>query len=121
MYQNRTNPGKNRLYVTMKGKLELPEIKTACSDALQKARSIKSGFDTISDISEFIPATEECRLVMQETMKTLKEMGMARVVRIVPASAAVAANQWQRTSRAAGYTADQAPTLEEAEKMLDAH
>jgi hypothetical protein len=46
-------------------------------------------------------------------------MGMKHVVRIVPANATVAAFQWQRTSRSAGYEAHQAPTLAEAEALLD--
>jgi hypothetical protein len=52
-------------------------------------------------------------------MKQLKELGMNKVVRIVPDNALVAGNQWQRTSRAAGYSAEQAPTAADAEVLLD--
>ncbi len=119
MYKNRADVIKNRLYVTFKGKMELDEIKIACANAHQEARRLRAGFGVISDVSEFFPATEDGRLAMQQTMKTLNEMGMGEVVRIVPSNAQVAGNQWQRTSRAVGYVAHQVPTLAEAEKLLD--
>jgi hypothetical protein len=120
MYRNRVDTLKNRMYVMFKDKMEVAEIRAACADILQEAKRLKSGFGIISDIGEFFPATEEGRLVLQETMKTLKkEKGMGQVVRVVKASAQITVNQWQRSSRAAGYQAEQAPSVAEADTLMD--
>jgi hypothetical protein len=120
MYEIRSNLNKNRLYITVRGKLDVNEGKMFVNSALQEAKKLRPGFGTISDISEFIPASEEVRLLVQEGMNSLKSMGVGPVVRVVKQENAVVANQWQRSSRAAGYTADQAASQEEAEKKLDA-
>ena len=119
MYKNRIDMAKNRYYVTFQGKMEVEEIKQAAAEALQMVKQLKRGFGTVSDISTAIPANEEGRLLMQNAMKALKEAGMGQVVRIVPPAATVMGNQWQRSSRAVGYSADEAPTLAEAERRLD--
>jgi acetyl/propionyl-CoA carboxylase alpha subunit len=119
MYKNRADIQKNRLYVLFQGKMDIDEIKAGSINVLDEAKRLKPGFGIISDISGFVPTTEEGRLLIQETMKTLKDMGMKHTVRIVPVEASVVGLQWQRSSRAAGYEARQVPTLAEAEDFLD--
>ena len=119
MYRNHVSIPKNRLYVMAEGKMEVDEVKLASADVLRLAKQLKPGFSIISDVSRFMPVTEEGRLVMQGAMKAAKELGMGHAVRIVPSAAQVVANQWQRSSRSAGYVAEQAPTLAEAERLLD--
>jgi hypothetical protein len=119
MFKNHADASKNRLYVNFFGKMETDEIRKACNNALDETKKLKPGFGIISDISTFVPTSEEGRLEMQGAMKKLKEMGASHVVRIVTAGATVTALQWQRTSRSIGYEADQAPSLPEAEAMMD--
>jgi len=119
MYTNRADITKNRLYVTFKGRMEANDVKSGGANVLLEARKLKSGFGVISDIAEFTPTTEEGRQVMQDTMKRLKEMGVGHVVRIVKEQSSVSGYQWQRTSQAAGYKADQVLTLAEAETLLN--
>jgi hypothetical protein len=119
MYNNHGDIQKNRLYIVVQGKIEADEIKAACSNILDEASHLKPGFGAISDISSFVPLTEEGRLILQNTMKALLDMGMKHVVRIVPPGAAVAGMQWQRTSRSVGYEALQTPSLGEADILLD--
>ena len=119
MYNNHGDIQKNRLYIVVQGKIEADEIKAACANILVEAKRLKPGFGAISDISSFVPVNEEGRLILQDTMKSLLDMGMKHVVRIVPPGAAVAGMQWQRTSRTVGYEALQAPSLGEAEALMD--
>lgn len=119
MYANRADIGKNRLYVTFKGRMEFDEVNKGGANVLQEAKKLKPGFGIISDISEFIPTTEDGRMEMQRVMKTLKDMGLGHVVRIVKGASSVAGYQWQRTSKAAGYTAAEVGTLADAEILLN--
>ncbi|HPH94701.1 MAG TPA: hypothetical protein PKW33_09305 [Anaerolineaceae bacterium] len=119
MHEVKVNTNKNRLYLTIKGRYTVPEITEVATLITGEAKKLKANFGIVSDISEFVPASEEVRLIMQDTMKKLKDMGLGHVVRVIKSDAVVAANQWQRTSRAAGYTADQAETVAEADKKLD--
>jgi hypothetical protein len=121
MLEIKVNTTKNRLYITIKGKMSRDEIITSGDAIFEKSKQLNSGFGVISDISEFMPLDEEGRLIMQNIMKTVKEYGMGHVVRVIKEDgiAQVTVNQWQRTSRQAGYIADNATNALDAEKKLD--
>jgi hypothetical protein len=119
MYKNQINLAKNRMVLTLKGKTELDELHAWSNDLLSQLKKLKPGFGVISDIHECQPTSEEGRMVIQETQKKAKEMGMGNVVRIAEKSNIITAMQWQRSSRAVGYKAVEADSLAEAEKILD--
>lgn len=119
MYEVKSNIPKNRIYLVIKGKVDLEEIKKVSAAIIAESKRLKTGFGVISNIMDFIPADESVRTVMMETMRLMKEGGMGHVVRIVKQDGVVVANQWQRTSRQAGYSAEQAYSVEEAEHILD--
>jgi len=120
MYQVRAVPEKNRLYITLKGRVELSQVQAGVKEVVSEVKKLKRGFAVITDIAEAQPTSEEARLVMQQTMSTVREFGMGRAVRVVSEASMVAANQWQRSSRStAGYTADQVRSIQEAERLLD--
>jgi methyl-accepting chemotaxis protein len=110
---------KNRLYVGLRGCMGASEVRLASAEFIQNARQLRPGFGIISDLSTFVPTSEEGRLELQALQKSLKDLGVGHVVRVVPASAKVGAKQLQRSSQAAGYTAMEAPTAAEAERLLD--
>ena len=119
MYTNHASVLKNRLYLTLKGKVDVTELRAWSADLLAEARKLKPGFTTVSDILECEPTTEEGRRIVQETQAQAKALGMGHVVRITRGANPVTANQWQRSSRAVGYTASEASSVEEADKLLD--
>ena len=119
MYKNVANVIKNRLYLTLKGKAEVKELQAWSDNLLVEAKKLKAGFGVISDILECQPTTEEGRLIIQTTQLKAKEMGMGNVVRITKGANAITSNQWQRSSRAVGYVALEAGSVDEADKMLD--
>jgi hypothetical protein len=116
-----SNTTKNRLYLKLAGLLTVQEINEGIEKQLKpELKKMKAGFSIISDISEFKPTSEEGRQLIQVAMGEAKKAGMGDVVRIVPnGEALITANQWQRTSRQAGYMAVQVQDLAEAEKLLD--
>ena len=119
MYDIRSNIFENRIYIRLKGKLEIEEIKTLSNQAIKDARKLYSGFVKITDIRELAPASEEVRLEIQNMMRALHTMGMGGVIRIVSPQAIVTSNQFQRSSRAAGYLAHEVASPAEAERILD--
>jgi hypothetical protein len=119
MFDIRCNYFEHRLLVTASGKIDLNEIQSASLDLLKNAHKLGEGFVLITDIRELAPAPEEGRLQIQNTLKELLALGMAGEIRIVNEQNAVTSNQWQRTSRAIGYTAPEVSSLVEAENFLD--
>ena len=119
MYKNHANLAKNRLYITLKGKADVPELQAWSDNLLAEAKKLKAGFGVISDILECQPTTEDGRQIIQTTQKKAKDLGMGHVVRITQGANAITANQWQRSSRAVGYVAGEAGSVEAADKMID--
>lgn len=121
MNEIQSNQNKNRIYITLKGKVGMDEVIAVIDKIKSDIRTLKPGYSVVSDIADFVPVSEEVRQMIADTMKHMKDNGMGKVVRIIndTPTSTVTGNQWARTSRIAGYTADTAPTLEEAEKILD--
>jgi hypothetical protein len=119
MLDVRSNFFEHKLFITASGKFDLAEIKAAAINLLRNAQKLGDGFILITDIRNLSPASEEGRLEIQNILKELLGLGMAGEIRIVDKLNAVTTNQWQRTSRAIGYTAPEVNNLLEAEKLLD--
>lgn len=119
MYDVRMNPFENYITVTVKGKLEINDIQALAVRLLSDVKRLQPGFIVISDISEMAPASEDGRLVIQDAMRALREAGLGQAIRVVAPAMQITANQMQRTSRAAGYTAIEVASVAEAERTLD--
>lgn len=119
MFDVRTNPFENKLLFIAKGKMELPEVQAACQALIKNAQKLQPGFIKISDIHELEVLSEEGRLEFQNAMKQIKEMGLGSAIRVVSDQYIVTANQFQRTSRSAGYTAMEVKSMQEAERLVD--
>jgi hypothetical protein len=119
MLDIRSNFFEHKIIITASGKTDLAEIKTASENILKSAQKLGPGFVVITDIRGFAPAPEEGRLEIQNTLKELLGLGMAGEIRIIDIQNAVTSNQWQRTSRAIGYTAPEVSSLVEAERLID--
>ncbi|MCL5028987.1 MAG: hypothetical protein M1480_08215 [Bacteroidetes bacterium] len=103
----------------LKGRIDVVEMQAWSDDLISGLKRLKPGFSVISEILECQPTTEEGRQILVETQRKAKELGMGNVVRIVKMMNAVTANQWQRSSRSVGYSALEAESVEDADKILD--
>ncbi len=119
MFKNQPDFVKNRMHLMLKGKIDLNEMNAWSADLLSQLKRLKPGFSVISEIAECQPTTEDGRQVLINTQKSAKEMGMGHVIRIIKDSNFVTANQWQRSSRAVGYAAMEAESVDAAIKLLD--
>ncbi len=116
-YWSRADVNKNRLYVVLQGFIQGDEAKEAADIAIAEAKKLRPGFDVINDISTVKATSEQGVMELLRCQTFLKERGVGRVIRVVP-EVTVGSMQIARTSKQAGYEADTARTIEEAEEML---
>lgn len=119
MYDVRANTFENHLLILLKGKLELAEAIQASEKIKKVVKGLVPGFTVVTDIRDLAPAAEDVRQVLLTVMQSMKTAGLGIEVRVVNPQNMVTANQLQRTSRAAGYTAQEVGSVTEAEKMID--
>ena len=113
----RADVSKNRIYLVLAGFFNDEEMKKAADQAIQEVKKLKPGFAVINDISKFKPTTPQGAEEMKRAQEFVQTAGVGRVIRIVE-SAVLTEMQFARTSRAAGYTAETAASIQEAEAML---
>ena len=121
MYQSKVDIEKNRLYVTLKGRITAEESKKAANQVIEDIKKLTSGFDVITDISEFEPVTQNEANMLIAVHKALTEQGVNRIVRVVgnELKATVGKIQFERTSKQSKLVAENFDALEDADRYLD--
>ncbi len=120
-YRINANVKKNRLYLILKGFFTDEEVHKAAELTISEIDKLKPGFSIINDISNFKPASPAGAEEIKRCQIYASEHGVKRIVRVVGKDAvasAITAMQFSRTQQQAGYTADIAATVEDAEKLL---
>ncbi|GAB6096067.1 hypothetical protein JCM14469_23200 [Desulfatiferula olefinivorans] len=119
MYMIKSNIEKNRLYITL-GKMDDPEIRGLIKDITYNTAQLKPGFTCLVDIRNMdIKYSEKQMFTMELIMGGLVDAGMGRVVRVVSKKNKISQMKMEQESRALGYRARPASTIEEAERILD--
>ncbi len=118
MYDIQADVGKNRLSLVLKGFMNVDETKAAAEEAVAQAKTLKSGFTVINDITEFKPSSAEGAEHIKWAQMEVQKMGVGRVIRVIGKSQ-LGKMQFERTQKDAGYQADVAATMEEAEKLAE--
>jgi hypothetical protein len=115
----RSDVDKNRLYITL-GKMEDNDIRGLIKEITHSTSMLKPGFGCLVDIRNMdIKYTEKQMTVMEIVMGGLLDAGMGRVVRVVSKKNKISQMRMEQESRALGYRARPASTIEEAERILD--
>lgn len=114
----RADVAKNRLYLVLGGFFADAEMVPIVDKCIAEAKKLKPGFDVINDISEFKPATPKGADEIKRAQIFVKENGVRKVIRVV-GEAVLTQAQFDRQGKSAGYAADTASTVAEAEKILD--
>jgi hypothetical protein len=119
MYMIRSDKEKNRLYITL-GKMVDGEVRGLIKEITHNAAALKSGFTCLVDIRNMdITYSEKQMYTMELVMGGLLDAGMGRVVRVVSKKNKISQMRMEQESRALGYRARPASTIEEAERILD--
>jgi hypothetical protein len=118
-YDVRANTIKNRLYVRMVGSMSDAEAKQVATTIMEEIKKLKAGFTVINDISQLKPAGEQATEHLKAAQQASARHGCSRVVRVVGAQS-ITHMQWNRTlQNSMGVRADQAASVEEAERLLE--
>jgi anti-anti-sigma regulatory factor len=117
VFSVRSDPDRNRLYLTMAGHLDGAERQVVTKALMAEAAKLQPGFDIVSDISA-LHATDEAGFKdLLRAKAALKLKGSGRVVRVVKIP--LSRIQITRVSEAAGYDSDCVDSVEEADRLLD--
>jgi hypothetical protein len=118
MYTVKADVAKNRLYVTMVGFFKAEEMKECTDKTIEESKKLKSGYDVVTDISQFKPAGPETVKEIERGQAHFKATGVGRGIRVVGESV-LSGMQFTRTGKTIGYDPDTVATVADAEKLLD--
>lgn len=116
-YKVRADVRKNRLYLVLDGFFNESEAKEIADRTIREVQKLRPGFDVINDISNFKPTSQQGADQIKRAGIFVRNYGVGRLIRVVP-SASIGSMQFTRKSREAGYDAEVASSVEEAERML---
>jgi hypothetical protein len=120
MFEAESDVRNNRLYLTLNGRIEREELETAADEAVAEADRLRGGFDIINDLSGFAPPSPEAAKPIKRAQAELVEMGVDRVVRVVDEETSqVVVRAFDRRSKDVGYSGETAPSVAEAERLLE--
>ncbi len=117
MFRVTSDPERNRLYITLAGHMEGPERQEAMKALLAETAKLSEGFGVVSDISSLHASNEEGFKDLLRVKAALKLKGAGPIVRVVKIP--LSRIQFERITEAAGYRAEEANSLEEADRRLD--
>lgn len=118
MFRVTSDATKNRLHITLAGYLEGPERQEALKAIMAEAGKLAPGSDVINDISALHASNKEGFKDLLRAKSALKLKGVGHIIRVVKIP--LSHMQIERISKAAGYEADSAESIEEADRRLDA-
>ena len=117
MFSVRSDPARNRLYITLSGYLEGPERQAAMKALLAEAVKLTEGFDLVTDISTLHASNEAGFQDFLRAKSGLRMKGVGQVIRVV--KIVLSRLQVARITEAAGYESEYVDSLEAADRRLD--
>lgn len=117
MFAVASDPDRNRLYITLSGHLEGPERQAAMKALIAETSKLTEGFGVVSDISALHATNEEGFKDLLRVKASLKLKGAGPIIRVVKIP--LSRIQFERITEAAGYRAEEANSVEEADRRLD--
>lgn len=116
----RVDRGKNRLYIKISGFFRGKDVDPVMAEFESVMRDLKPGFDTVTDLSEFVPGAPGASAALTRGGEMLAKHGRRRGVRIT-GGLMTGLMQFQRMLK--GVFDDEntrfAKSIAEAEEMLD--
>jgi len=118
MYEIRIEIAKNRLYTTLSGFFSTEEAKKAVDEVIEATQKLKPGYDVITDVTLFKPASPEAAKEIGRVQAHFATSGLRRGLRVIGANT-MAELQFNRLAKQTTYDANNVATVEDAEKILD--
>jgi len=117
MYKITVDTQRNRLYITLVGFFAADEIKRCGDETIAATCKLKTGYDVVTDISQFKPGTAEVAKDIERVQAHFIKSGARQGVRIVGQNSS-SSMQFNRVGKIAGYQSTAVGTLAEAEAFL---
>lgn len=106
---------KNRIYITL-GEMGTGDGKKMMAEIKKKVKKLQKGFAGVSDITNFkLTDPGEAVLWTDKILKSLADAGMVRAVRVTSSLTTT-----REMKEKHGYILSLAPSIEEADKLLNA-
>ncbi|MCU0305086.1 MAG: hypothetical protein MUC56_13630 [Thermoanaerobaculales bacterium] len=116
----RVDRAKNRLYIKLSGFFRGADVEPAMRDLEAAVRDLRPGFDTVTDLSSFVPGSPGAGDALTRAGELLRAKGRRRGVRIT-GGLITGLMQFQRLLK--GVFSDEhtrfAKSLREADEILD--
>jgi hypothetical protein len=119
-YEVRVDPIKNRLYIRIIGFFRGKDVEPALAALEVALRDVKPGFDTVTDLSEFLPGAPGAASALARGAEMVKAKGRRRGVRIT-VGLMTGIMQFQRFLKGVfdDKTTRSAKSIQEADEILD--
>ena len=117
MFSITSDQARNRLYITLAGYLDGPERQAAMKALIAEAAGLAEGFGVVTDISALHASNEEGFKDLLRVKAALKLKGAGPIIRVV--GIPLSRIQFERITEAGGYQAEEADSLEAADRRLD--
>lgn len=120
MFQIRINYKRNALLNVMSGRIDAEEAKSIVKKFQEGVTRLKPGFAVITDITDFVPTTEEVRTILRDATRYAVKHGLGRTVRIVSdnLTSNIGSIQFNRTEKKLGCMSEVVNSMAEAKKVL---
>jgi hypothetical protein len=119
-YEFRADRAKNRLYIQLSGFFRASDVDPAMVDLKASLAELKPGFDTITDLSKFVPGSPGATAALTQGGEIIRNKGRRNGVRIT-GGLMTGLMQFQRLLKGV-FDEDKtryAKSMQEAETMLD--
>ncbi|PIE34593.1 hypothetical protein CSA56_07325 [candidate division KSB3 bacterium] len=119
MYHVRVDRQKNRLYISIKDRIDDVEVDLVSEEIFLALDELQQGFTVITDLSDAIPVSPQVSERLQRILLALSQKGLKKAVRVV--QNIVGAMQLKRLYEESEltYHVIQATSMEEAERILN--
>ncbi len=119
-YELRVDPVKNRLYIRIIGFFSGKDVEPAMTALEEALREVRPGFDTVTDLSEFLPGAPGAASALARAGEMVRARGRRRGVRIT-VGLMTGIMQFQRLLKGVfdDKTTRSAKSIQEADKILD--
>ncbi len=119
----RVDEAKNRIVICLQGRYSDSEVTERAQLIYAGVCRLKPGFEAVTDISSFEPASLEGAQEIIRVQSFVKKHGVRRIIRVVSDADLRGRIQFQYTTDMAAYgpgvRIDKAGSIEEAERILD--
>lgn len=117
MYTIQCTPQQNRIHIKLAGSMGMDEMVKCVDETIAAAKKLRRGYDVITDISDFAPASPEVAKQIERVQAHFVASGVRKGVRVV-GSKVLAGLQFNRTSSNVGYPSVNVATFEDAVREL---